>query len=141
MVNTQLNLKFLQRLLVASRCKVVYIRIGYVIRFTKKAIRAAIHNLLRKVVEFQVGVPHHPGIQNMIVVSTAVESNKSEPHQVFNFRRCRINHTNYRFTFTFNLPVNQEKVRKDLHIIEHEFCIVILGTVRSLFRLELHLVY
>ena len=123
MVNTQFNLEFLQRLFLTG--EIIHIRIRYIIGFTEEAICAAVNDLSREIIKLLVRIPHQPGIENMIIVSAAVEANQTEPHQLLNFSRGGVNHTNYRLTITLNFPVHQEQVRKHFNIVEHELGVII----------------
>ena len=123
MVNTQFNLELLKGLLLTG--KVIHIRIRHIIGFAKEAICAAVDDLCREIIKLFVRIPHQPSIENMVVVSTAVEANQTESHQLFNLSRGRVNHTNHRLTLALDFPVHQEQVRKYLNIIEHELGIII----------------
>ena len=76
----------------------------------------------------------------MIVVSAAVKTDQTKPHQFLNFSRRRVNHTDNRLSFAFNFPVDQEQVRKHLNIIKHKFSIIVFCSRRLVGRFELHLI-
>ena len=65
MVDTQLDLPFLQALL--NRAEVIYVRIRDVIRLPKEAVVApglllTADDLLGEIIELLIGVAHQPGI-------------------------------------------------------------------------------
>ena len=108
MMDSHLNLQLLQALFISGRCKVIHIRIGNIVGFSKEAIGTSTDNLLRKVIELLVRITHESRIQNMVIISTAVEPNQTEPHQFLNLGRCRVNHTDNRLSLTFDFPVYKE---------------------------------
>ena len=77
----------------------------------------------------------------MIVVPPTVEPHQTEFHQFLNLCRSRVNHADYRFSLTLDLPVYEEEIREHLHIVENQFRIFISHPRRSLLRLELHLIH
>ena len=85
MVNTKIDLPLLQTLLLG--CKVINVRIRYVIRLAKERITTSSDDPLRKLVELHVVIADQSAIQNMIVVSAAVEAYETEPHQFLDLRR------------------------------------------------------
>ena len=123
MVNTQFNLEFLQRLFLTG--EIIHIRIRYIIGFTEEAICAAVNDLSREIIKLLVRIPHQPGIENMIIVPAAVETNQTESHQLLDLSRSRVNHTNHRLAFTLDFPVHKKQIRKHLNIVEHELSIIV----------------
>ena len=76
----------------------------------------------------------------MIVVPPAVEANKSELHQPLNLLRRGVNHPNHGLA-SGKLPVHQEQVREDFHVIEDKVSLVVIGGGGIVGRLERHLVH
>ena len=143
MVNAQLNLPFFQRLLLGA--EVIHVRIGDIIRLAKEAVVApglllTADDALGQVVELLIGVAHQAGVEDMIVIPAAVEANQIELHQLLNFLGGGIDHPNHRRTRSLELPVHQEQVREDLHVIEHQLGIIVLCRIRLVFGFELHLI-
>ena len=91
-MDTQFDLELLQRLLITSRCKVIDICIGYVVRLPKGSVPVVGDELLTEQIKLIVAIPHVPAIQNMVVVLTAVETDKSEFHQKLDVLRRWIDH-------------------------------------------------
>ena len=60
MVNAQINLKLLQRLLFTG--KVIYIRIRHIVGFAEEAICAAVDNPCREIIKLLIRIPHQPSI-------------------------------------------------------------------------------
>ena len=54
----------------------------------------------------------------MIIVSATVKSNQPKLHKFLNFLWCRINHTYYRFSDAFHLPIDKKQVWKNFNIIK-----------------------
>ena len=138
MMQAQFNLKLLQRLLFTG--EVINIRVRDIIGFAKEAVRITVDDLIRQIEKLLIRIAHKSSIKNMIIVSAAVKTDQTETHQFFNLSRSRVNHTNNRLSFAFNLPVYKEEVREHLNIIEHKLGIIIVYTSRLFGRFELHFI-
>ena len=77
----------------------------------------------------------------MIIIPSAVKSNQTITHQFFDLGLCRINHTDNRLSFAFNLPVNQKEIWKDLNIIKYHLGFFVYVSSRRFGRFELHLIH
>ena len=138
-MDTQLDLPLLEALLLGG--EVVHIRIGQVVCLAEKRVAAALDDdPLRQIVQLLVGISHETGIEHVVVIPAAVETNKPELKQLLDLRRLRIDHPDDRLALTLDLPVDQEKVREDLHVVEYEFRVVVFDVLRCLLGLERHLV-
>ena len=138
-MNTQFDLPFFQALFLSG--KVIHIRIRHVIRLTKESISTSADDLLRQVVQLQIVIADQPSVQNMVIISTTVEPNQSIPHQILDLFRSRIDHANHGLSLALNLPVDQEQVREDLHIVKYQRLFVVRNMCRSLIGLKPHLVH
>ena len=144
MMNAQFDLPLLQRLLFGA--EIVDIRVGDIVGLAKEAVITlglfvCADDALGEIIQLLVGVAHQPGIENVVVVSAAVEAHQPELHQLLNFLGCRVNHPHNRLVAPLNLPVHQEEIGEYLHIVKYQFCIVILDRRGWFGGLERHFVY
>src|SRR5574344_1832734 len=123
MMYTKLDFKFLERLLFAG--EIVNICIRDIIGFTEEAIRNAIDDFHRQFIELLVRITHKPCVENMVIVSPTVETHQPKPHKILDFSRRWVYHSYNGFSFTLNLPVNKEKIREHLYIVEYQFRFII----------------
>ena len=141
MVNTELDLPLFQRLLLGA--EVVHVCIRNVVGLTKEAVVApsflfTADDALREIIELLVGVAHQTGVEDMVVVPAAVEANQVELHQILNLLGGGVDHPHHRSPRALELPVYQEEVGEDLHVIEHQLGLVVLCRRSLVLRLELH---
>ena len=141
MVDAQLDFPLLQRLLFGA--EIIDVRIRDVIRLTKEAVVApglflAADDALGQVIELLVGVSHQTGVEDVIVIPAAVEADQVELHQFLNLLGGGIDHPHHRRPRALELPVHQEQVGEDLHVVEHQLGLVVLRRGRLIVGLELH---
>ena len=122
MVDTHLNLQFLQALFISSRCKVIHICIRNIVGFSKETIGASADDFLREVIKLLVCITHESCIQNMIIISPTVKPDQPESHQFLNLRWSRVNHTHHRLSFALDFPVYKEQIWKYLNIVKYQLC-------------------
>src|SRR5690606_26497805 len=79
--DTQFDLELLQPLLLGA--EVVNIGVADVVSFTKGCITIVVDDLLRQLVESLVVVPKVSCVQNMVVVTTVVESDQLQLEETF----------------------------------------------------------
>ena len=126
MVNAQLNLKFLQGLLLGT--EIVDISVRNVIGFAIERILITADDTLRQFIQLLICGPQHPGIKHVVIVLAAVETNQTEPHEFFHVCRCRVDHPNEFLVFTLVLPVDQKQVWKHLTVKEYNRRFVVLDS-------------
>ena len=138
-MDTQLDLPLLEALLLGG--EVVHIRIGQVVCLAEKRVAAALDDdPLRQIVQLLVGISHEAGIKHVVIVPAAVEAHEPELEQLLDLRRLRVDHPDDRLALALDLPVDEEEIREDLHVVEYEFRVVVFDVLRRLLRLERHLV-
>ena len=138
MVNAQLDFPLLQALLL--RTVIIDIRVRDIICFSKHRIRRSADNSLRERVELLIRISNHTSIENVVIVTTAVESNQLELDEFLDLFWLGVNHADNLLTSTLYLPVDQEEIREYLHIVEYDWLIPIFSRLGGFFRLKSHLV-
>ena len=144
MVKPKLDFPLLQALLFGA--EVVHVRIRDVIRLPKEAVVAfglllTADDLLGQIVQLLLRVAHQTGVEDMVVVPAAVEPDEAEFHQLLDLLGLRVNHPHDGLVGALDLPVHQEEVREYLHVVEHQFRIVVFHCRPVFGGFERHLVY
>ena len=100
-------------------CEVVHIGVGQVVCLDEPSSHAVLDDPLTQVVQLGVVEPQRTSVENMVVVFTAVESDKPHLTEGLNLLRGGVNHPMYR-RITLNLPVHEEQVREHLAVEEDQ---------------------
>ena len=120
---THLDFELLKRLLVARRSKIVNISVAQVVSFTEEQILVlsflAVGNLTAQVVDFFIAPTEHSGVDNMVIVSTIVEADKTCLAEFRNIIRRRVDHPYNVLTNASVFPVHEKQVRKHLDVEEY----------------------
>ena len=141
-MDPEFDLPLLQALLVASRREVVHIGVGYVVRFTKERVSILADDPLAELVQFLVRVTQISGIEDVVVVPTAVETDQLHAHELLDLLRGRVDHSDNLIPISLELPVHQEQIREHLDIEEHDSLVVVVRVALTLILgLEVHLVH
>ena len=138
MVNAKLDFPLLQALLL--RTVVIDIRVRDIIRFSKHRIRRAVDNPLRERIELLIRISNHTSIENVVIVTTAVESNQLELDEFLDLFWLGVDHADNLLTSTLHLPVHQEEIREYLHIVKHDWLVPVFSRFGGFFRLKSHLI-
>ena len=133
-MNAQLDLPLLKTLLLGS--EVVNISVGDVVGLAEES-GSSLDDVLRQVVQSFVVVSDKPCVQDVIVVLTVVESDKSELDKLLYLSSRRVDEF-YRSYVSFRLVHHYEEIRENLDVVKHKR---LFGGDRigRLLRLELHL--
>ena len=109
---THLYLELLKGLLITRRSKVVNISVAQVVSFTEEQVLVlsllAIGDLVAQVVDFLIAPAKHSGIENMVIISTIVEANKTCLAELRNIIRRGIDHSHNVLTDASILPVHEK---------------------------------
>ena len=120
---THLDFELLKRLLVSRRSEIVNISIAQVVSFTEEQILVlsflAVGNLMAQVVDFLIAPTEHSGVDNMVIVSTIVEADKTCLAEFRNIIRRRVDHPYNVLTNASVFPVHEKQVRKYLDVEEY----------------------
>ena len=101
--DSQLDLPLLQAHL--HRREVVDVGIRQVVCFPKHHVSIVVDDSLGNAIDFAVVEAHVPCVENMIIVSTVVETDEFVRHQVFDRLRCWVHHAED-FVRALVLPTN-----------------------------------
>ena len=126
MMNAQLNLEFLQRLLLGT--EIINISVRDVIGLAIECVFISADDSLRQLVQFLVRCTEHTGIEHVVIVFAAVETDEPILNKLLDVLRSRVNHTNDFLVFAPVLPVDKEQVRKHLTVKEHNRRLVVLDS-------------
>ena len=130
MMDAELELPELQGVLL--RGKVEDIRVRDVVSLTEHGTGSATDDLLGLLVQLLHGVTHVCSVEDMVVVPTAVESDKLHAHQLRDFCLGRVDHDDVLFARGILVaPHHHEEVREHLHVEDD-----LLLHVQRLLRLE-----
>ena len=109
---THLDLELLKGLLITRRSKIVNISVAQVVSFTEEQVLVlsllAIGDLVAQVVDFLIAPAKHSGIENMIIISTIVEANKTCLAELRNIIRRGIDHSHDILTNASIFPVHEK---------------------------------
>ena len=118
MVNIQFYLPFLKGLLLAA--KIINIRIRNVVSLTEKAIRSIVDDFLRHIIKRLNGISKHSCIENVVVISAAIEADELISDQLLDILRRRVYHSDNRTVLALKLPIYKKQVWKYLNVKEYE---------------------
>ena len=104
MVNAKLDFPLLQALLLGT--VVIDIRVRDIIRFSEHRIRRAVDNPLRERIELLIRISNHTSIENVVIVTTAVESNQLELDEFLDLFWLGVDHADDLLTSTLHLPIH-----------------------------------
>src|SRR5699024_10993276 len=137
-MDAEFDLPLLQALL--DRREVVNIGVRQIVGLSEQHITTVVDDRLREVVQLLVVIPEVPPIQNMVVVSTVVEADELEAHQLLDLLGGWVDHL-LDVVGPVILPTDKEEIRVDLNIVEDDLIhLDVLGwnlvRFRGILRLE-----
>ena len=142
-MDPELDLPLLEAHLVSGRCEVVHIGIGNIVRLAKERVPIAVDDPLAQPVQLEIAVPEISCVEDMVVVSSAVEADELHLEKLLDLLGRRVDHPHARGPVAVVLPVHEEQVREHLDVEEDDPVIGIwIGSrFRRVVRLELHLTH
>ena len=100
-------------------CEVVHISVGQIVCLDETSCDAVLDDTLAQVIQLGVVEPQCTGIENMVVVLTAVEADKPHLTEGLDLLGGGVNHPMHG-RITLHLPVHEEQVREHLTVEEDQ---------------------
>ena len=125
MLQSEIDFPLLQTLLISRRSKIVDIRIRNIIGFAKECrlvriMLILVNNFLTQFEQLFVGISQISCVQDVVIISSTIETNKFQRKQIFDLFRSRVNHSIASLVFSFVFPIDQKQIRKDFDVEENQ---------------------